>query len=245
MSGQPRFCEHCGAPILPQARFCENCGHPISGAPAPSPQEVDDSAPTRQVAKAPEPARKTPFVAILVAALVLVAAAVAFMALRKPTKPAGEVLGGAVPVAATPVPAPELPTPVPPPTAAPDALSAAAAQAAAAQTAAAQAAAAQAAAARAAAPRPRPTPPIVATYQCRVGVKFDVEPEEAEVAVDGRAIGTVEDLDDGYTFEQAGTYYLRFEEQGYKTLWVKVVCRPEAEEDYYEISRELEEIEEE
>jgi hypothetical protein len=232
MSSQPRFCEHCGAPILPQARFCENCGHPIVAvAPAPP---VEDSAPTRQVPKTPAtpaPVRKAPIVPILLVGLGLAAVAVAFMALRKPAKPAGDVLTPAVAVVATPVPAPALPTPVPPSGTAPDALTDAAAQAA-------------AAARRPSPPRPRPTPPIVATYQCRVGVKFDVEPEEAEIAVDGRSIGTVEDLDgEPYIFERPGSYYVRIERVGYRTLWVKVVCRAEADEDYYEIDRELEELE--
>jgi len=231
MSSQPRFCEHCGAPILPQARFCENCGHSI-GAIAPAPP-VEDSAPTRQVPRtpaAPAPVRKAPIVPILLAGLGLAAAAVAFMALRKPAKPAGEVLTPAVAVVATPVPAAPLPTEVPTPTIAVDALAAAQQAAAAAR--------------RPSPPRPQPTPPIVATYQCRVGVKFDVEPEEAEIAVDGRSIGTVEDLDgEPYTFEGPGSYYVRIEREGYVTMWVKVVCREGADEDYYEIERDLEEIE--
>ena len=32
----PRFCTHCGAPVIPNATFCSSCGTPVAG-PAPSP----------------------------------------------------------------------------------------------------------------------------------------------------------------------------------------------------------------
>ena len=28
-SSAPKFCRHCGTPLVPEARFCPKCGHPV------------------------------------------------------------------------------------------------------------------------------------------------------------------------------------------------------------------------
>jgi serine/threonine-protein kinase len=93
-------------------------------------------------------------------------------------------------------------------------------------------------------PVPTPTPPISATYYCLWGVEFNVEPEEAQVAIDGRVIGIADEWDGSgggqvYTFSKPGTYYARFSLSRYQTTWVKIVVSEDAEETIADIDTEL------
>jgi hypothetical protein len=88
------------------------------------------------------------------------------------------------------------------------------------------------------------TPPIEQTYECRRGAVFGVDPEEAVVSVAGRPIGKADDWDDAggggkYEFARTGTYYVRFTLAGYRTAWIKVVVRPDAEDEYADVDLEL------
>ncbi len=94
---------------------------------------------------------------------------------------------------------------------------------------------------------PTPAPAVVATFQCRSGAEFNVSPEEAEVAVEGRVIGIADDWDgmgggEVFTFPGPGVYFVRLSLEGYQTAWVKVVVSADAEDDVADIDTELEQI---
>ncbi len=80
-------------------------------------------------------------------------------------------------------------------------------------------------------PRPTPTPPVAATIQCREGVAFEVEPEEAVVTINGEVIGRARLFgeDDAFEFPGPGRYYLRISSPGYEDYWLRVDVHPEAE----------------
>jgi len=83
-------------------------------------------------------------------------------------------------------------------------------------------------------PKPSPPPlPISGTFHCRKGVEFDVDPEEALVAVDGVTIGIADDWDGKrggkqYIFKKPGEHIARFSLKGYKTAWVKIIVDSDA-----------------
>ena len=88
---------------------------------------------------------------------------------------------------------------------------------------------------------------MVATFQCRSGAEFNVSPEEAEVAVEGRVIGIADDWDgmgggEVFTFPGPGVYFVRLSLDGYQTAWVKVVVSADAEDDVADIDTELEKV---
>ncbi len=96
-------------------------------------------------------------------------------------------------------------------------------------------------------PTPTPTPPIVERYLCSRGAEFNVDPEDAEVAINGTVIGIADDWDDSgggdvYWFQGQGTYYARFTMAGFETAWVMIVVSPSAEEEIADIDTELEKI---
>jgi hypothetical protein len=93
-------------------------------------------------------------------------------------------------------------------------------------------------------PTPTPTPPIEATFVCSSGAEFHVSPEEAEVTLNGRVIGTADDWDDAgggrtWMFERPGTYYARFSLAGRRTAWVKIVVEPGAPEEICDVDFKL------
>jgi serine/threonine-protein kinase len=92
-------------------------------------------------------------------------------------------------------------------------------------------------------PSPTPTPPIVETYTCRYYAEFNIEPEEAEVTINGEVIGIADEWDgsgggERYYFDP-GTYYVRFTMEGYEVTWVKIIVTLDAEEAIADIDTEL------
>jgi hypothetical protein len=96
-------------------------------------------------------------------------------------------------------------------------------------------------------PAPEPAPePVIAEehrYVCRQGMEIDVDPEEAEISVNGRSIGTAERWDGEYVFEAPGRYLVRFAYPGYRSATVEVVVTPTVRRKWAEVEVELEEIE--
>jgi hypothetical protein len=78
---------------------------------------------------------------------------------------------------------------------------------------------------------------------CRLELELDdVEPEEAQVWLDGRLVGTVEDLE-SLRFYEPGRYMVRFTHEGYHPRLVEVNVAPDARRKAYELELELPEIE--
>jgi serine/threonine-protein kinase len=93
-------------------------------------------------------------------------------------------------------------------------------------------------------PRPTPTPPIVDTFECREKAEFDIDPEDAMVAIDGKEIGIADDYDGfgdpgEYEFPGPGTYYASFTFEGYQKTWVKIVVSDDAKKKTVEIDTEM------
>ncbi len=89
-------------------------------------------------------------------------------------------------------------------------------------------------------PSKRPTPRVRATYECRRGVKFSIDPDKAVVTMDGRRIGISEDFyHRAYTFSRSGTHYAKLSLHGYRTDYVKIVVRSGAEDENADIKLEL------
>jgi hypothetical protein len=89
-------------------------------------------------------------------------------------------------------------------------------------------------------------PAIAERFETRSAAEFHVSPEEAVVAVDGVIIGKADDWDGmgggkAWVFPGPGTYLVRLEAEGYRTAWVQVVVRAEAEEEVIDVDTELEE----
>jgi len=89
-----------------------------------------------------------------------------------------------------------------------------------------------------------PPLPISGTFQCRKGVEFDVNPEEALVAVDGVTIGIADDWDGKrggkqYIFKEPGEHIARFSLKGYKTAWVKIIVGPDASDRIVSVDTKL------
>jgi hypothetical protein len=96
-------------------------------------------------------------------------------------------------------------------------------------------------------PRSGPTPPIEKIYQCRAGVIFGVDPEEALITINGKTIGKADDWDNAgggqkYLFGRPGTYYVTLSLEKYRTVWIKIVVRPQAEEEYASVDLELKKL---
>jgi serine/threonine-protein kinase len=102
-------------------------------------------------------------------------------------------------------------------------------------------------------PAPAPEAPVEAavvgkTFECRRGAEFHVDPEEVQVAIDGRAIGTADEWDGAgggksYIFPGPGDYTVRLSLAGYRTQWVRVRVTPSAKRDIAKVDNELEESE--
>jgi hypothetical protein len=90
------------------------------------------------------------------------------------------------------------------------------------------------------APSANRPPKVRATYECRRGVKFSIDPDKAVVTVDGKRIGVSEDFyHRAYNFSRSGTHYAKLSLRGYSTDWVKIVVRPGAEEENADIKLQL------
>ncbi len=102
-----------------------------------------------------------------------------------------------------------------------------------------------AAAALEAKPARQPQPPrVFATYECRRGAKFRIDPDKAMVTVDGRRIGISDDWDDRgggkvWYFSRSGTHYAKLSLSGYRSELVKIVVRASAEEEVADVQLDL------
>ncbi len=212
-------CPNCGSALEPGARTCTRCGQAV---------ELPASArPPR-----PARARELPVVPLVILAGGALALVVVLLLVRS-NPPAGEVLSGsaaraqpptAAAPAAPPAPSQQAAAPAATPTGVP-------------------------AAAPPAALRPKPTPPIDRTYECRAGAIFGVDPEDALITINGKTIGKADDWDDAgggqkYLFGGPGTYYVKLSLEKYRTAWIKIVVRPQAEEEYASVDLDLKKLEE-
>lgn len=96
-------------------------------------------------------------------------------------------------------------------------------------------------------PTPTPPPPVVKTYYGRHGAVFNVDPEDALVEIEGKAIGIADDWDGKgggkvYVFPGPGTYYARLSLKGHRTVWVAIVISPNAKDENADVDWELEEL---
>jgi serine/threonine-protein kinase len=98
------------------------------------------------------------------------------------------------------------------------------------------------------APEPAPAPPISAVFETRRAAEFHVDPEDALVTIDGRLIGKADDWDDmgggkQWVFTAAGEHLVELSFAGFRTTWIKIVVKPDAEDEVVDIDTDLEEIE--
>jgi len=222
-----------------------------------APAAGETTGPTRVLAAVappagePAPRRRVPVLPAAIFGLGLLAVVVALLLLRRTPPPAGEALLGGPAVAptaavelpqgaapaptapatptATATPTRPAPTPVEAPTQAPPVV------------------VAPPPTEPPPPPTPTPTPPIEATFVCSSGAEFHVNPEEAEVTLNGRMIGLADDWDDAgggrtWIFEHPGTYYARLSAAGRRTAWVKLVVEPGARDEVCNVDLKLAKI---
>lgn len=244
------MCTSCGANNVGGVRFCGQCGKPIgstatsgvTGAPASVPTQGVPrpvSPPARGTTSARRPFSWAPVLILLAGMGAL--AAVLFLIRPGGQRSAGEVLGvatpaptgmGAIssrqataaptlaaPVSAAPTPAvapvvtvaapPAMPPVVPVPTVV---------------------------AAHQPVAEVKPTEPAFeAVYRGRKKCKFDVEPEDAEVYINGEHLGKADDWDGmgggkEYEFESSRPFFATFKLKGFRTATVKIVPDENVEE---------------
>jgi hypothetical protein len=87
-------------------------------------------------------------------------------------------------------------------------------------------------------------PRVAATYECRRGAKFRIDPDKAVVTIDGRRIGISDDWDDRgggkiWYFSHPGTHYAKLSLRGYRSEWVKIVVRSTAGEEVADVKLDL------
>lgn len=233
---------------------------PTTKIPAAAQLPAVAPPPPVAVAAGPKPARRVPWVPLLILAfgVVTVVATLAWLG-RTPPPPAGEALLGQVPPPVAPLPTPTVgeagqvipPAPTPPimtppplvPTALPTPVFATPTHAFVPAVWATSTAAPYVPPTEEP-PTATPTPPIEKTFTCQKGAKFNVSPEDAEVYIEGKKIGIADDWDDMgggkvFKFSQPGSYYVRLVLKGYKTAWLKVVVKPDAKEEVANIDTEL------
>ena len=80
---------------------------------------------------------------------------------------------------------------------------------------------------------------VTATYECRTGVKFSIDPDSATVTLDGRNIGAAETYYHRAYALRPGTHYAKLTLRGYRTETVKIVVRPGASDDNADIKVKL------
>lgn len=87
-------------------------------------------------------------------------------------------------------------------------------------------------------------PPIAAVFECQKGANFGVSPDAAEVTIDGKLLGIADDWDGfgggPYEFPRSGKYLVKLSLAGYKTVWVQVVVKEDAEDEIVTVDTELE-----
>lgn len=243
-------CTSCGANNEGGVRFCGQCGSPIgstatggvTGAPATSPAQGSPrpvSPPARGVTSASRPFSWAPVLILLAGMGAL--AAVLFLIRPGGQPSAGEVLGvatpapagmgtipsrqaTAAPTLAAPVSAAQAPPAVPAATvAAPPAVPSAVPVP-------------VAVAAQQPLAEVKPTEPTFeAVYRGRKKCKFDVEPEDAEVYINGKHLGKADDWDGmgggkEYEFESSRPFFATFKLKGFRTATVKIIPDEDVEE---------------
>jgi serine/threonine-protein kinase len=98
-------------------------------------------------------------------------------------------------------------------------------------------------------PTRTPTPTLEEVFICSRAADFDVEPDDAEIEVNGQRIGIADEWDDAgggslYEFPGPGTYYVRLSRPPrYRAAWVKIVVTPHAASEVAEVGTELQEVE--
>ncbi len=81
---------------------------------------------------------------------------------------------------------------------------------------------------------------VYATYVCRRGAKFSIDPDKATVTIDGRRVGLAEDFyHHAYTFSRSGTHYARLSLRGYRSETVRIIVRPTAEDENTDVKLDL------
>jgi len=94
-------------------------------------------------------------------------------------------------------------------------------------------------------PPPPPQAPQEAVSQhlrCRRGVEFDVAPGDAQVYLDGRLLGTADEVEQYEMSSMPGRHLLRFTAPGYKAVTVEVEVSPDVRGRWTEVEVEMEEL---
>lgn len=265
----PSFCPTCGSKLDDGAKFCADCGQPIKSMPTgPVTKPTIPTQPTQPPQMVPTPHPPTappvkskafPWLPIVILLVGVAAVAIVLLLVRGENPPAGEVLGGATP---TPTATPEViiaTTGNQPPVGA------------GAYPGGASAGSVPPSGARPAQPgqpvtngqdpnsaemmaAKQPTePPYEEYFEGRRACRFDVDPEDAIVTVNGKVLGKADDWDGvggGQVFPffapdgtyRPGPYYVKLTLHGYRSAWVKIVGNPNAEDDCVSVNTELKEI---
>jgi len=85
-------------------------------------------------------------------------------------------------------------------------------------------------------------PRVAATYECRSGVKFSIEPDSATVTLDGRNIGAAETYYHSAYPLRPGTHYAKLTLRGYRTETVKIVVRSGASDNNADVKLKLQRV---
>jgi hypothetical protein len=98
------------------------------------------------------------------------------------------------------------------------------------------------------APAPAPAPPIGKTFECRRAAEFHVDPEEAQITIDGQMIGIADDWDGAgggkeWVFPGPGDYTVMISAPGFRTEWVRIRVTPSAKREVADVDNELRESE--
>lgn len=175
----------------------------------------------RRVTRPPAPPVSTPRSLMVAVGILFVIAIVVFLFPRKTAAPSAAVHRQPTAPAAQPTPQPTLPpmTGFDPSAGAPSAAAASQAQ--------------PSSSAQKTAPR------VAATYECRRGVKFSIDPDSATVTIDGRRIGIADDFDRSAYDLRPGTHYAKLTQPGYRTETVKIVVRPSAPDETADVKLRL------
>ena len=90
-------------------------------------------------------------------------------------------------------------------------------------------------------PPPPPREEVSQHLRCRLGVELDVAPGEAQVYLDGRLLGTADDVDQYDMSAMPGRHLIRLTAAGYKPVTVEVEVAPNARR-WTEVEVEMEEL---
>jgi eukaryotic-like serine/threonine-protein kinase len=92
---------------------------------------------------------------------------------------------------------------------------------------------------------PPPQEPVSQHLRCRRGVEFDIAPGDAQVYLDGRLLGTADEVEQYEMSSMPGRHLLRFTAPGYKPVTVEVEVSPTVRGRWTEVEVEMEELPEE